>query len=391
MIKDIELGRIAHKFFNDNLDTAGIWNKKYSTNGESPGDVWKEMSRLLASIEDESVKKEWEIKFNNILSDWKFVPAGRILFGLRENIRDKNKRKITLSNCYVLPSPEDNLESIFDIGSKMARVYSSGGGVGIDLSLIRPKGSKVNNSAVVSDGIVPFMSLYSEITNTIAISGRRGALMLTLDVEKNPDILEFINAKKDLNKVNYANISIKLSDNFMNAVLNDEEWNIKFKVKDSGEVINRYYQASYIFDKIIKNNWESAEPGIIFWDKMKNYTPTSQFEDFKPISTNPCLHPDTMVKIKIDGEVKDISIEELSKLDEKKIEIYSYNIENDNFEWDLMNKCWLTRKNAELLEIELENGNILKLTPDHKIYTKNRGWVEAQFLTESDDLIVNES
>lgn len=389
MINDFELSKIAHKYFNDNKDTAEIWYKKYGVNGESPADVWKEIAKLTSEMETPENQKFWESKFNELLNDWKFVPAGRILFGLREDVKNPNRRKITLSNCFVIPSPEDNLESIFETGKIMAKIYASGGGVGLDLSNIRPKGSKVNNSAIVSDGVKPFMELYSQITNTIAISGRRGALMLSIDVEKNPDVLEFINSKKDLGKVNYANISIKLSDAFMNAVINKSNWSIEFTVKDTGEKIIKDFNANDLFDIIVKNAHSSAEPGILFWDTIKNYSPNKYFTENEIVNVNPCLHPDTTVKIRQDGIEKVVIIKELSELDVSDIEIYSYDIENDKFDWDVIKKCWLTRSNAELIEIELDNGNILRLTPDHKVYTTNRGWVEAQFLTENDDLILD--
>ncbi len=227
---DMELLSIAEKYFLGDINIAKIWFKKYGINGESPVDIWKRLSKLISEIEKEEVQKEWDGNFYDLLKDWKFVPGGRILFSLTEDIKNKGaRRKITPFNCFVLPQPEDNLENIFEIAQKAARVYSYGGGVGIDLSKIRPKGSKVNNSAIYSDGVVPFMNLYSEVTGNIAISGRRGALLLSLS-DKSPDFSNFINSKKNHDKINSANISIKLSDTFMRAVEQNTDWELYFKV-----------------------------------------------------------------------------------------------------------------------------------------------------------------
>lgn len=279
---------IAEKYFLGDINIAKIWFKKYGINGESPVDVWKRLAKLVAEMEREEHQKEWDGNFYDLLRDWKFVPGGRILFALTEDIKNKSgRRKITPFNCFVLPSPEDNLESIFDIIQKAARVYSYGGGVGIDLSKIRPAGSKVNNSAIYSDGVVPFMNLYSAVTTNIAISGRRGAMLLSIS-DKSPDLGNFINAKKDITKITSANISVKLSDGFMKAVEADGDWELYFKVKDSGEEVKQIIKARTIFSNIIENNWRSAEPGVLFWDKILHWTPNEYFDESPLIGTNPC-------------------------------------------------------------------------------------------------------
>jgi len=285
---DMELLSIAEKYFLGDVNIAKIWFKKYGINGETPVDIWKRLAKLTAEMEKDEKQKEWDSNFYDLLKDWKFVPGGRILFALTEDIKNKTgRRKITPFNCFVLPSPEDNLESIFDIVQKAARVYSYGGGVGIDLSKIRPAGSKVNNSAIYSDGVVPFMNLYSAVTTNIAISGRRGAMLLSIS-DKSPDLTNFINAKKDHTKINSANISVKLSDAFMKAVETDGDWEMFFKVKDSGEEVKQTVKARIIFANIVENNWNSAEPGILFWDKILHWTPNEHFDESPLIGTNPC-------------------------------------------------------------------------------------------------------
>ncbi|NLY66832.1 MAG: adenosylcobalamin-dependent ribonucleoside-diphosphate reductase [Tissierellia bacterium] len=218
------------------------------------------------------------------IKDKKFMPAGRILAGRG---LDKLGRKVTLSNCYVMPKVEDNIESIFDTAKYMARTYSYGGGVGLNLSNLRPRGAKVNNAASTTTGAVSFMDLYSLVTGLIGMKGRRGALMLNLDCN-HPDIEEFIDVKNDLNKVNYANISVNVTDEFMNAVINDEDYELYFYVDATGEEIRRKIKARELFRKIAKNNWNMAEPGILFIDRINSWHLMSEDEEFEFAGVNPC-------------------------------------------------------------------------------------------------------
>ena len=218
------------------------------------------------------------------IKDKKFMPAGRILAGRG---LDKLGRKVTLSNCYVMPKVEDNIESIFDTAKYMARTYSYGGGVGLNLSNLRPRGAKVNNAASTTTGAVSFMDLYSLVTGLIGMKGRRGALMLNLDCN-HPDIEEFIDVKNDLNKVNYANISVNVTDEFMKAVINDEDYELYFYVDATGEEIRRKIKARELFRKIAKNNWNMAEPGILFIDRINSWHLMSEDEEFEFAGVNPC-------------------------------------------------------------------------------------------------------
>lgn len=213
-----------------------------------------------------------------------FMPAGRILAGRG---LDKYGRKITLSNCYVMPKVEDNIENIFDTAKYMARTYSYGGGVGLTLSKLRPKGAKVNNAANTTTGAVSFMDLYSLVTGLIGMKGRRGALMLNLDVS-HPDIEEFIDVKNDLDKVNFANISVNITDEFMQAVVEDREFKLYFKVEATGEEIIKYVNAKDMFRKLARNNWNMAEPGLLFQDRINNWHLMSEDDSFEFAGVNPC-------------------------------------------------------------------------------------------------------
>ncbi len=256
-----------------------------------------EMSDLQRDIYEKKYRYEGE-NFDSFLNrvsggnafakkaimDKKFMPAGRILAGRG---LDKFGRKITLSNCYVMPKVEDNIESIFDTAKYLARTYSYGGGVGLTISKLRPKGAKVNNAANTTTGAVSFMDLFSLVTGLIGMKGRRGALMLNMDCN-HPDIEDFIDVKNDLSKVNFANISVNIDDKFMNAVKNNEEYELYFKVEATGEEISRKINAKDLFYKLAKNNWNMAEPGILYQDRIDSWHLMSEDEDFEFAGVNPC-------------------------------------------------------------------------------------------------------
>ncbi len=219
-----------------------------------------------------------------MIRDKKFMPAGRILAGRG---LDKFGRKLTLSNCYVMPQVEDNIESIFDTAKWMARTYSYGGGVGLTLSKLRPKGAVVNNAAATTTGAVSFMDLYSMTTGLIGMRGRRGALMLNLDVT-HPDIEEFVDVKNDLNKVTFANISVNVNDEFMQAVKDDREFLLHFDVEATKERIERTVNARELYRTLCYNNWNMAEPGILFKSRIDSYHLMSEDPDFEYAGVNPC-------------------------------------------------------------------------------------------------------
>lgn len=248
-----------------------IYEKKYRYNNESFDEF---LTRVSGG--NNFIKKA--------VKDKKFMPAGRILAGRG---LDKFGRKITLSNCYVMPKVEDNIESIFDTAKYMARTYSYGGGVGVSLSKLRPKGARVNNAASTTTGAVSFMDLFSMVTGLIGMKGRRGALMINMDCS-HPDIEDFIDVKNDLNKVNFANISVNVTDEFMKAVEDDKDFELYFKVEATGEEIKRKVKARKLFRKIAKNNWNMAEPGLLFTDRINSWHIMSEDEDFEFAGVNPC-------------------------------------------------------------------------------------------------------
>lgn len=248
-----------------------IWERKYRRNGES-FDEW--IRRVSGGNQD----------IARMIIEKKFLFGGRILSN--RGMSDTGK-KVTYSNCYVIEPPEDNIESIFDRASKLARTYSYGGGCGLDLSKLAPRGAKVNNTADATSGSVSFMDLYSLVTGLIGQNGRRGALMLSLSCD-HPDLEEFIGIKSDLNKVTKANISIRMTDEFMTAVKNKEMFTLKFSRPETGEMIVKEVNAYEIFKRICEMNNDYAEPGMLFWDRIESYSLLSNDPNFKYAGVNPC-------------------------------------------------------------------------------------------------------
>ena len=261
--------RIEDWLGEDNQLGIDIWHKKYQRNGET-FDEW--LDRV--SINNEYIR--------NLIIQKKFIPAGRILSN-----RGIDDEKCSLSNCYVITPPEDSIESIYETCSKLARTYSYGGGCGIDISNLAPEGAKVHNQAKATSGAVSFMDTFSQVTEQIGQNGRRGALMISIS-DTHPDLEKFITVKSDLNKVNYANISVRISDAFMKAVEEDKDWELKFKRKETGEIISKTIKAKELFRKLCEQNWNYAEPGMLFWDRINNYNLLSNTKSFKYAGVNPC-------------------------------------------------------------------------------------------------------
>ncbi|MGB1718083.1 MAG: ribonucleotide reductase N-terminal alpha domain-containing protein, partial [Candidatus Latescibacterota bacterium] len=268
----------AETYYGENDLAVDVLRSKYLAPGEvGPLHIWDRIARAMASVEKD--KEYWYDRFFSLLMDFKFIPGGRVMHGAG---RDEAQRKPTLSNCYVIPIEEDSLEGIYRCLSESAMVYRTGGGVGTDLSILRPQGAPVNATVDASPGCTAFMNLLSESTNAVSQAGRRGALMLTLRVD-HPDIESFITIKNDANrtKVQYANISVLITHEFMQAVLADSDFDLRFE-----GTVYRTVRARELWNTIITNAHASAEPGIIFWDTMREY---HNVEYANPLtSTNPC-------------------------------------------------------------------------------------------------------
>ena len=255
----------------DNKLGMDIWTKKYQQNNET-FDEW--LDRVSGGNK--------EVKA--LIIDKKFLFGGRIL---SNRGMEKQGHKVTYSNCYVIAPPEDSIESIFEAASKLARTFSYGGGCGLDISKLSPRGAKVNNTARKTTGSVSFMSLYNMVTDLIGQNGRRGALMLSLDCN-HPDLPEFISIKNDLSSITKANISVRVDDEFMKAVKHDLNHTMIFKREEVDQEIYKAVKARTIFRELCENNWNYAEPGILYWDNIQNFNLLQYDDNFEYAGVNPC-------------------------------------------------------------------------------------------------------
>ena len=255
----------------DNKLGIDIWMKKYR-HGDESFDEW--LDRVSGG--DKDVRR--------LIVEKKFLFGGRILAnrGLqREGL------KLTYSNCYVLTPPEDSIESIFECAGKLARTFSYGGGVGIDISKLAPRGAKINNTARETSGAVSFTDLFSMVTGLIGQHGRRGALMLSMSCD-HPDLEEFMSVKTDLERVTKANMSIRVTDEFMKCVENDIAYKQTFSRPETGYTTEKLLDAKGFFKKLCDANYDYGEPGCLFWDTISNWNLLSEYDDFSYAGTNPC-------------------------------------------------------------------------------------------------------
>lgn len=383
----------------DNDLNISIWKKKYQYKDET-FDQW--LNRI--SNGNEALKK--------LILAKKFLPGGRILAnrGL-PNLGVKT----SYSNCYVL-SVKDSIEGIYKTCAEMARTYSYGGGVGIDISNLRPKGGRVHNSAEYTTGAVSFMSTFDLVTQTIGMKGRRGALMISMSIE-HPDIEDFIDSKANTDKITSANISVRMSDTFMKALENNDTYYIhrwpvepdhKFTsyeiqaVSEAavGELISItegkdviYLKKSItkdLFMKIAKNNWDYGEPGILYWDTINKGHLMAKDTTFTYAGVNPCFTGDMelyVVENTEDGKLINrwVTFKELSTW--KDVIVIK-----PNGSMSPKNKVWSSGI-KDVLELTFSNGTHIRCTPDHKflLYSKTGEEIfeEAQNLIMKDCVLIN--
>jgi len=274
---DTNPNTIENYYGDDTLGIDVLRNKYLAPGEEHPYQAWRRQAKAIASVEvSESLKEQWEALFYHALDNFKFVPGGRIMHGA-----GRTDITTTLNNCYVVAVQNDSIKSIYKTINEEALTYKYGGGCGHDLSVLRPSGAAINGTGGESCGPTGFMNLFSENTNTIAQHGRRGANMQTLRVD-HPDIEKFISIKtNDINMVKYSNISILLTADFMQKVEADEDFDLAW----GGEVY-KTIRAKELWSKIIHHAHTSAEPGLIFWDTMKEYHNAEYCSPL--VSTNPC-------------------------------------------------------------------------------------------------------
>lgn len=268
-----ELSGIRKKVFDDRYS----WkDEKGKAKEHVPEQMWARVAKALAAVEAPAKRKHWEKRFYEALDGFKFVPAGRILAGAGTG------HKVTFYNCFVLPSPEDSRGGIIDSVKDMVEIMSRAGGVGLNLSSLRPRGSYIKTVNGTSSGPIPWGELYSVATHQVIQQGgsRRGALMLMLD-DDHPDVEEFITVKREQDRLIGANLSVCVSDGLMKAVKADDDWDLKWQGK-----VYKTIKAKQLWNKICESAWASAEPGLHFMERSNKRSNTWYYE--KLISTNPC-------------------------------------------------------------------------------------------------------
>ena len=233
----------------------------------------------VASICDESIRD----KVESLLASGTFFFGGRTMYlaGRKQEINAAG------SNCYVVPIEDDTIEAIYEANKHMARIFSKGGGVGTDISILRPRNAKVNNAAKSSTGAVSFLDLFNETGNVISQHGRRGATMVSIDCS-HPDIEELLDTKMKGDRLQSMNVSIKFTDEFMTAVDCDKPYTLKFDVKSTGEHIEKTIKAREFFKKFCECQWNWGDPGALFIDEFNDYNMLSGYDNFRILTTNPC-------------------------------------------------------------------------------------------------------
>ena len=282
------------EYFDGEELAARVWVNKYAMKDsfgnifeKSPKDMHWRIAKEIARIEKKYKNPMTAQEVFDLLDHFHYIiPAGSPMTGI-----GNNHQIASLSNCFVigLDGNADSYGAIMRIDEEQVQLMKRRGGVGHDMSHIRPKGSPVNNSALTSTGLVPFMERYSNSTREVAQDGRRGALMLSVSI-KHPDSEAFIDAKMTEGKVTGANVSVKIDDDFMDAALNDRKYTQQFPIDSDHPMVKKEISAKKLWEKIVHNAWKSAEPGVLFWDTIIRESIPDCYADlgFRTVSTNPC-------------------------------------------------------------------------------------------------------
>lgn len=289
-----EIQEASFKFFQGDDLATKVWSTKYALKDSfgniyelTPDDMHRRLAREIARIEKNYPNPMSEDELFELFRNFKYiVPQGSPMTGIGNEYQ-----VASLSNCFVIgfDSDADSYGAIIKLDEEQVQLMKRRGGVGHDLSHIRPKGSPVKNSALTSTGIVPFMERYSNSTREVAQDGRRGALMLSVSV-KHPDSESFIDAKMESGKVTGANVSVKIHDDFMKAALSSQPYTQQYPIESADPWFKKDTDANALWKKIVHNAWQSAEPGILFWDTIIRESVPDCYADlgYKTVSTNPC-------------------------------------------------------------------------------------------------------
>ena len=289
-----EAFRASKEYFGGDELAARVWANKYALKDsfgnifeQTPADMHWRIAREVARIENHYPNPLTEQQVFELLDHFRYiVPAGSPMTGI-----GNDHQVASLSNCFVigLDGDADSYGAVMLMDEEQVQLMKRRGGVGHDLSQLRPKGTPVNNSALTSTGVVPFMERFSNSTREVAQDGRRGALMLSISV-KHPDSEAFIDAKMQEGKITGANVSVKLDDEFMQCAIEGKEYTQKFPIDSDAPIVTKKADAKKLWEKIVHNAWKSAEPGVLFWDTILRESIPDCYADlgFRTVSTNPC-------------------------------------------------------------------------------------------------------
>jgi len=411
------------KYFNNNELSTSVFLSKYALRDKNqnilektPEQMHRRIAKEFARIEKKKFKKPYSEDFIfGFLDRFKYIiPQGSPLYGIG------NKFQITsLSNCFVIPSPEDSYSGILKTDQEIVQVSKRRGGIGTDVTNLRPAGTETNNASRTSTGIIPFCSRFSNSLREVGQDGRRGAGMISCDIRHpesvivwnpevdgelfitqirdkdignfdissnhyNPNKLDFCTMKYDRSKVTGANISLRMYDVFFEALQLDGDFKQQWPVDSSDPKHIRTSKAKDIWEKIIHSAWQTAEPGILFWDTITRESPADCYSKFgyKTLTTNPCVSGETLVYV-ADGR-GNISIKQLAE-EGKDVPVFCYD-NNGKVAIRTMRNPRVTGYNKQIFKVTLEDGVVLLVTGNHKFLLTNGNYVEAENLKNGDSV-----
>lgn len=344
-----------------------------------PDQIHRRLAREFARIEAKYPNPLSEEEIYELFRNFKkVVPQGSPMSGVGNTYQLQS-----LSNCFVVESPHDSYAGILFTDQEQVQIMKRRGGVGFDISTIRPRGMPTTNAARTTDGIGVFMERFSNSTREVAQGGRRGALMISINCA-HPEVETFIDIKRDLRKVTGANISVRFTDEFMKAVENDAEFTLRWPVNKRPEdaEVTKVVNARKIWEKFIDAAWTSAEPGALFWDTVTKQGIADIYSEdgFVTISTNPCVAGDTVVQTNAGPK----TVKELAN-NNAQFTVCAYDIK-ENKVVQKTATAFKTKDDAKILRLTTKSGKSVKLTPDHRVFTQ-RGWINAGELLLSDKIL----
>lgn len=375
-----ESGNVCSIRFPKNHDIVSLVRKTYEDNriqeaidGEVSSLHYKTIGdRLFVKITDKQIEYD--------------RPEFVYTLGIND-VHSYNVEGVVCENCFVIGNKADSYGGITKMDQELVQLMKRRAGVGIDISHIRPAGSPVQNAARTSTGIVPFMDRFSNSTREVAQGGRRGALMEMVDI-RHPDAEGFIDAKMKEGKVTGANVSVKITDEFLEAVQSDDEFIHRWPIE--ADPVNAEYvksiKANDLWQKIVNNAWESAEPGLFFWDHVKRESPADCYADFgfETLATNPCFSGDTKIAV-ADGR-NAVSIKQLAD-EGKDVPVYAVNRDTGDVEIKTGRNPRITGYDKEMVRVWLDDSTYVDVTPNHKFLLRSGEVKKAIDLSSGDSLM----